>query len=39
MEVPVSRLADMDLAAASIIGLDDPIGEEGLADPDSRAGS
>jgi hypothetical protein len=34
MEVPVSRLADMDLAAAALIGLDDPIGEAGLSDPD-----
>ena len=34
MKVPASRLADMDLATAAIIGLDDPIGREGLADPD-----
>ena len=34
MEVPVSRLADMDLAAAAVIGLDDPIGEGGLSGPD-----
>ncbi len=34
MEVPVSRLADMDLAAAAVIRLDDPIGEEGLVGPD-----
>lgn len=33
MEVPVSRLADMDLAAAAIIGLDDPISEAGRSGP------